>query len=169
MRTATLSIDDLYLSHDGLVELAATHPHNGLLHGRGQPGTHDVPLGARILDSLKAINDTGETVRIPSFDKSQFNGEGDRVPKTDWTPVNGPLDVVLLEGWCVGFYPQSTEDIERAMKETPAGLDGVFDMGQFTLEQVLEVNQLLVQYLTWWDMIDVFVQVRATSIRSRRA
>ena len=97
VRTATLSIDDLYLPHDGLVELAATHPHNGLLHGRGQPGTHDVPLGARILDSLKAINDTGETVRIPAFDKSQFNGEGDRAPEAEWTPVNGPLDVVLLE------------------------------------------------------------------------
>ncbi|VDB95937.1 unnamed protein product [Peniophora sp. CBMAI 1063] len=160
VRTATLSIDDLYLPHDGLIALASSHPDNGLLHGRGQPGTHDVPLGARVLAALKSINHSGQNVRLPSFDKSQYNGEGDRVPEADWTPVKGPLDVVLLEGWCVGFYPQARADIERAMSETPAGLEDIFDLGQYSLEHVLEVNELLAQYVKWWDMIDVFIQIR---------
>lgn len=159
VRTATLSIDDLYLPHDGLVALASSHPDNSLLHGRGQPGTHDVTLGARVLAALRSINETGETVRLPAFDKSRHGGEGDRVSESAWTPIKGPLDVVLLEGWCVGFYPQTRADIEKARSETPAGLEGVFDLGQYTLEQVLEVNNLLAEYVEWWNKVDVFVQV----------
>ncbi|KAA1470539.1 P-loop containing nucleoside triphosphate hydrolase protein [Dentipellis sp. KUC8613] len=163
LRVATLSIDDLYLSHDGLVALAEAHPTNGLLHGRGQPGTHDIVLGLETLRRLKHINDadnnTRGPVKIPFFDKSKSNGEGDRVPEAEWTVVDGPLDVVLFEGWCVGFCPQSRTEIEQHIRETPAGLEGVFDMSKYRLEDVLEVNTLLADYIEWWDMFDLFVQI----------
>ena len=64
LSVAVLSLDDLYLTHDGLVALAAAHPQNALLKGRGQPGTHDVPLGTEVLNKLKRINNsTGEAGR----------------------------------------------------------------------------------------------------------
>ncbi|KAI0035455.1 P-loop containing nucleoside triphosphate hydrolase protein [Vararia minispora EC-137] len=160
LRVATLSIDDLYLSHDGLVALADAHPKNGLLHGRGQPGTHDIPLGARVLRALKRINETLEAVRLPAFDKSQFSGEGDRVLEDHWTIIQPPVDVVILEGWCVGFYPQARDEIARKISESPKGLESTFDMNKYVLEDVLKVNELLAQYVDWWDLVDVFVQIK---------
>ncbi|ETW74890.1 hypothetical protein HETIRDRAFT_14326, partial [Heterobasidion irregulare TC 32-1] len=161
LRVAMLSIDDLYLSHADLAALADAYPSNSLLHGRGQPGTHDIDLGISIMLRLKSINapSRSEVVKIPFFDKSLFNGEGDRIPEAEWTLVKGPLDVVLLEGWCVGFYPTSREVIEARMQDTPRGLEGVFDMEKYSLESVLEVNKKLVEYVKWWEMFDVFVQI----------
>ncbi|KAI0062434.1 P-loop containing nucleoside triphosphate hydrolase protein [Artomyces pyxidatus] len=161
-RVATLSIDDLYLPHSQLLELAISHPSNALLHGRGQPGTHDVPLGLSILHALKNINTSPSmSVRIPFFDKSLFGGEGDRVPESQWKSVSGPLDVVLLEGWCVGFYPQPRADVERRIGVPPLGLQDTFDMSRYALAHVLEVNARLAEYAQWWALFDVFVQVRA--------
>ena len=162
LSVAILSIDDLYLPHAGLMALAETHPRNRLLHGRGQPGTHDVELGNEILKALKAING-GEggrgpgQVALPVFDKSLFGGEGDRAPRAQ--VVQGPVDVVVLEGWCVGFYPVRREVVEARWCQPVPGLDD-FDMQAFvSLEDVLEVNDLLTAYVEWWRAFDVFIQV----------
>ena len=97
IRVVTISIDDLYLPHSQLKALAAAHPDNPFLRGRGLPGTHDIPLGLS-LQSLREINHTqSDDIRIPRLDKSLFNGEGDRLPKSERTPVLGPIDLVLLE------------------------------------------------------------------------
>ena len=164
LRVATLSIDDLYLPHGQLKAVASANPENLLLRGRGQPGTHDIALGLSLLRSLKDINHspTGHLC-IPRFDKSLFDGEGDRLPESEWTPIHGPLDVVLLEGWCVGFYPQSSQYIERRINQVPLGLEQTFDVSAYTLEHVLDVNQRLAEYAKWWDLFDVFVQVRKHS------
>src|SRR6185437_7377680 len=50
LRVAALSIDDLYLPKESREKLAeAVDP---LLVTRGPPGTHDVALGEKVLDSL---------------------------------------------------------------------------------------------------------------------
>lgn len=46
-------------------------------------------------------------VAIPRYDKSQQGGRGDRAPKEAWPVKRGPLDVVLFEGWMLGFSPFS--------------------------------------------------------------
>lgn len=167
LHVATLSIDDLYLPHDGLAALATSHPNNPLLRGRGQPGTHDIQLGLRTLTALENINDPASTstLKLPSFDKSQFNGEGDRVPEADWRTVDGPIDVVLFEGWCVGFCPKSEDDIRKRLAENIKGLEEGplrLDLGEVGVgeEQVLEVNEILASYVEWWEMFDIFVKVR---------
>jgi D-glycerate 3-kinase len=100
--TAVLSIDDFYLTRSERVALAASvHP---LLATRGVPGTHDVKLLMRTLLSLIEAG-AADTVSIPKFDKSR----DDRVPETDWTRRRGPVEVVLLEGWCVGARPQAED------------------------------------------------------------
>ncbi|KAJ3519881.1 hypothetical protein NM688_g9240 [Phlebia brevispora] len=161
LSVVVLSIDDLYLRHEELVALAKAHPENRLLHGRGQPGTHDVQLGADILTALQHINEdgVGKSVEIPSFDKSLFGGEGDRVEHG--TVVKGPVDVVALEGWCVGFYPSTQEEIARRWQLPVPGLgEDFFGSRGFRQEDVLDVNERLKAYVEWWKFFDVFIQIK---------
>ena len=96
LRTALLSIDDLYLTREERQDLARRiHP---LLTTRGPPGTHDVELGLETLDGLLRAG----PVALPRFDKARDT----RRPPSDWDSVLGPVDVVLFEGWCVGARPQ---------------------------------------------------------------
>ncbi|KAI0941674.1 hypothetical protein AcW1_003498 [Taiwanofungus camphoratus] len=162
LSVAVLSIDDLYLPHDGLVALATAHPQNLLLRGRGQPGTHDVLLGTDILKRLKQINDIEvhgvAQVRTPRFDKSLFDGEGDRVE--EGALVRSPVDVVILEGWCVGFYPTLLEEIDRRWQQPVQGLgQDFFQKRGFREEDIVDVNERLQGYLSWWEMLDSFIQI----------
>jgi len=96
LAVASLSLDDLYLTRAERQALAArVHP---LLATRGPPGTHDIALGEAVIDGLCRAGATA----IPSFDKAV----DDRRPGADWPVFEGPADIVLLEGWCVGAVPQ---------------------------------------------------------------
>jgi len=164
LSVAVLSIDDLYLPHVGLKALAEAHPRNRLLRGRGLPGTHDMELGRQILHALKMINGVDGRpgqVALPIFDKSLFDGEGDRAVEAQ--VIQGPVDVVVLEGWCVGFYPARQDVIELRWRQPVVGLDE-FDMEAFvSLEDVLAVNELLRPYIEWWRAFDGFIQIRGPS------
>ncbi|KAI0452547.1 P-loop containing nucleoside triphosphate hydrolase protein [Xylaria acuta] len=109
-KTVVLSLDDLYLPHVELVRLREANPNNSLYRNRGQPGTHDEVLARQFFGDLY----DGKDVALPSFDKSRFNGEGDRVPESEWqkVPRDPPLDVVIFEGWCVGYLSLSNADLE---------------------------------------------------------
>jgi len=106
VRAVTVSVDDFYLPFDDQRRLAARHPGNPYLEFRGYPGTHDVALGAATLDALRA--DVGGGVSVPVYDKSAHGGRGDRAPEAQWRRVTGPFDLVLLEGWMLGFAPVPT-------------------------------------------------------------
>src|SRR5271169_6403501 len=99
LRVVSFSIDDIYLPHDELLALGQNNPDNKLLQHRGEPGTHDTALGIETLERLLA----GKETPIPSYDKSKFDGHGDRVPSSEWRIAEPPFDVILFEGWCVGF------------------------------------------------------------------
>ncbi|KRG46614.1 kinase [Stenotrophomonas panacihumi] len=89
---ATLSLDDLYLTAAQRRALAGqVHP---LLRTRGPPGTHDLALAAQVLDAI----DAGHPLRLPRFDKLA----DERLPEREWPRVDSPLDLLVLEGWCVG-------------------------------------------------------------------
>jgi D-glycerate 3-kinase len=160
LNVAVLSIDDLYLPHHGLATLAADHPDNPLWNGRGQPGTHDVKYGERLLSQLKSQSDV---VELPRFDKSLFDGEGDRLPMglSDATIVRPPVHIVILEGWCVGFNSISLEDLHRkwagAWQEERANL-GLSDAVKET--DIISVNDTLKEYeQRLWSFFDIFIQV----------
>jgi D-glycerate 3-kinase len=165
LRAVVLSVDDLYLPHAGLREVAQASPSNPLLQGRGQPGTHDVLLGTKLLHEIRSVN-THESARgsdlvmIPSFDKSMHGGEGDRVPEQDWTAVQAPLDVLIFEGWFVGFDACSSEELERHYAASVHGLEGIFDLQAFCkATDVREISERLAGYQAWWNMLDVLVQL----------
>lgn len=114
-----LSIDDLYLQPEERAQLAdSIHP---LFRTRGVPGTHDVQMGLDLLQRLKA-HQPGERLQLPRFDKSLDRRHHDSA----WTPVDRPLDILILEGWCVGALPQQQHELvdhvnELELKEDPEG------------------------------------------------
>ncbi|MGH6877695.1 MAG: kinase [Rhizomicrobium sp.] len=95
--TATVALDDLYLPRAAREFLARTiHP---LLATRGVPGTHDIALGKAVLDALGRPG----VVALPRFDKAKDTG----MPRGAWETVAAPVEIVILEGWCVGARPQT--------------------------------------------------------------
>jgi D-glycerate 3-kinase len=110
-RAATLSIDDLYRTRADRERLARdVHP---LLATRGVPGTHDPALGLALIEDFRA----GRDLELPRFDKSV----DDRAPEPE--RVEGPLQVLLFEGWCLGAAPQD----EAALAEPVNPLEAAED------------------------------------------
>jgi len=94
-----LSLDDLYLGRAARQKLAADiHP---LLITRGVPGTHDVQLGIDTIMRLAAAGEN-DVVRLPRFDKST----DEPVAEAQWPEQQGPVDLLIFEGWCLACRPQ---------------------------------------------------------------
>ena len=154
IRAVTLSLDDLYLTREERLTLARqVHP---LFATRGVPGTHAVTLGLRIVEDMLA----GRALEIPRFDKAT----DDRAAEV--TRITGPVDVLLLEGWCVGARPQEpaaltapVNDLER--NEDPHGVWRSL------------VNHWLTQdYARLFDQIDLLVMLKVENfdaVRRNRA
>ena len=147
LRGTGVSIDDFYQTRDQQLELAAKHPGNPYLEHRGYPGTHDVDLGVTTLSGLRELGDghAGLAVRVPVYDKSKHGGRGDRTPMSDWREVTGPLDIVIVEGWMLGFTPVAEATLDD--------------------ESLVEPNRELADYDRWIRLLDAFVVIRATDPR----
>jgi len=137
---AGVSVDDFYLTREGQLGVAASNPGNRYLEHRGYPGTHDVALGERTLRELKALGD-GQSARVPVYDKSAHGGRGDRAPEETWRVVTGPLDLIVVEGWMLGFSPAD----ESALPDP----------------HLIAPNRALADYHRWTDQVDVWVTLRA--------
>lgn len=99
---AVLSLDDFYLTFQDQCKLATKHSSNPLLQYRGNAGSHDLPL---LESTLHDLGDVSDVCYIPRFDKSLNHGRGDRAPQDEWSVLHETPDVVLLEGWMLGFAP----------------------------------------------------------------
>lgn len=105
LAAATVSLDDFYLTHAARQSLAASvHP---LLLTRGPPGTHDLALAHEVLDAVSL----GRPVRLPRFDKLA----DDRLPEADWPLAAAPLDLLVLEGWCLGVPAQADAELQMPL------------------------------------------------------
>jgi D-glycerate 3-kinase len=102
-----ISLDDFYLIREARERLAAeVHP---LLSTRGPPGTHDVGLACAVLDQLSEPG----AAALPHFDKAADT----RAPRASWRKVRTPVDVVILEGWCVGAVAQGQAALARPVND----------------------------------------------------
>lgn len=135
LRAVSLSIDDFYLRREEQVRLAAAHPGNRFLEHRGYPGTHDVALGEQVLLALR----DGRDVDVPRYDKSAHGGRGDRSAAV--TPIRGSVDLVLLEGWMLGFQP--VPQVPEPSLHLP--------------------NEALREYGRWTKLLDVMIHLRMAS------
>ncbi len=105
---AILSIDDFYLTKAGRRELGKRiHP---LLETRGVPGTHDLRMLMACVEKLRSL-DAVSSLSMPRFDKAR----DDREDPDAWPVINGPIDLIILEGWCVGSKPQSNDSLSHSV------------------------------------------------------
>ena len=171
VRAFAISVDDFYLTRAEQVALAARHPGNRFLEHRGAPGTHDVALGDATLRALRGLGraDAGP-VTVPVYDKSAHGGRGDRAPVGCFpfdTPPGGPpagravaplarssvvegrLDVLLVEGWMLGFRT----GVDPANPPDPLDLDRK------------PVDAALRPYGRWMAHVDTFVHLDAPTER----
>ena len=112
VRAVVCSLDDFYLARARRVELSrGVHP---LLLTRGVPGTHDVELCLSVLDSVARA-----PTAMPQFDK----GRDDRIERACW-PIEGPADVVVIEGWCLGARAQPAADLVAPINDLERADDG---------------------------------------------
>lgn len=167
LTTVVLSIDDLYLPHEQQDVLARSHPDNPLVQHRGQPSTHDVTLGTQL---FHAFLNRQKNVKVPSYDKSAYSGAGDRTPESEWQIVNQdgtpPIEVVIFEGWCVGFRALSDSEVESKWKAAKAefetqGSSYRGQLGKLKLSDVLFVNQNLRHYDALTDKFGAFIMIDA--------
>ena len=166
--TIVLSIDDFYLTRQQQSELAAKHPKNPLIQHRGQPSTHDLPLALSVLSDLCQ----GNTVKIPSYDKSACQGQGDRSPEEGWKVGNEDgkpsIAVVILEGWCVGFRALAVDEVKRKWEIAVADRNaGHYDgrLGWNRLEDVEFINNALMDYDEITDRLDALIHLDAEDER----
>ncbi len=131
------------MTREAQLRLAAAHPGNRYLEHRGYPGTHDVALGTSTLDALARLG-PGQTLKLPLYDKSAHEGRGDRAPESRWPTVQGPLDVVILEGWMLGFEPVE-----------PSALD----------PQLCVANALLGAYQAWHTRLSTWLVLRTGDLQ----
>lgn len=106
-QTLVMSIDDFYLTKDHRKQLAVdVHP---LFLTRGVPNTHDI----RLLNSVFDAAMQRSHFTVPIFDKSI----DDRADEKDFQQITDPVDLVILEGWCVGLSEQCDSQIEPAIND----------------------------------------------------
>ncbi|KAG5175588.1 P-loop containing nucleoside triphosphate hydrolase protein [Tribonema minus] len=154
VRAVALSLDDFYLAAADQDALAARSADNPLLQSRGNAGTHDVALCVDTLRALKAAAAAaaaaapgGAEVAVPRYDKSARGGRGDRVPRSEWSVAKGGVDVVLLEGWMLGFQPLEEGS---ALLQRSAGLP--------------QVNEALAAYGAIHALVDAWVVVKVRDL-----
>ena len=150
LNIALLSLDDFYLRAVQRKELASTtHP---LLRTRGVPGTHDIPLALNTIAKLRSLN-SNEAMRLPRFDKAR----DDRAPEAAWPKVNGPIDLIVFEGWCVGASPQSPVELTSPVNDLECLEDS--DGGWRSYVN----NCLAGEYQVLFGEIDYLLMLRAPS------
>ncbi len=116
LNVARLSLDDFYLTRAERKNLSETrHP---LFSMRGVPGTHDIAFARRTLQDLRQKK-AGQRVPLPRFDKAL----DDRSDPIFWGTVQTPVDVVILEGWCLCVPAQDESSLQRPVNTLEAKED----------------------------------------------
>ncbi|KZF25404.1 P-loop containing nucleoside triphosphate hydrolase protein [Xylona heveae TC161] len=166
--TVVLSIDDFYLPHEEQLELARHHPQNPLIQHRGEPGTHDLVLAQSTFQALAEQKFT----KIPSYDKSAFDGQGDRTDPSTWAQVNrageNPVQVIIFEGWCVAFRAIPSSELKAKWEDAvrrAAKNEGQGTLGKHQLNNLEFVNERLKDYDHLTDQLDALIHLDATDTR----
>jgi D-glycerate 3-kinase len=139
--TASLSLDDLYLTYD---ERQALQQQDSRLDRRGPPGTHDVSLGIKIIKQCLQEDYTAK-ISLPRFNKSAKKGAGDRFEKRE--EINKP-DIFLFEGWFVGAQPIA----EALFDNCPDPI-----VTEANRQFAIANNQRLKAYVPLWSKLDSLI------------
>lgn len=140
------SLDDLYLNHKDQLLLSKKYENNPLYQQRGQAGSHDLKLAKETFNLL--IQQKEGYIPIPAYDKSLNSGKGDRLDKSQWKYAIAPIDIILFEGWMLGFKPL------LKVKQTAIGI-----------ENAKVMNALLNEYeRDIYPFFDIFIHLSPNEI-----
>lgn len=148
LRCAVLSIDDLYLPRQQRLQLAnEVHP---LLATRGVPGTHDAQWGQQLMQQIRHLP-ASERMQLPRFSKT----DDDRLPQDRWAWLNGPVDILFFEGWCVGTPAQDQDALDRPVNALEAQEDANGRWRHYVNQQ------LRGPYADWFAQLDrlIYLQI----------
>ncbi|KAJ3115101.1 hypothetical protein HK100_001458 [Physocladia obscura] len=178
LKAICFSLDDFYYSFTDQQKIRHENPNNPLLEYRGNPGTHDIPLllnfFERVASKQRIVTashegdgneETFKTLKIPRFDKSLRGGRGDRCNIAEWNTATLPVDVILFEGWCLGFQAVlDSSRVERIINNASSIFentsDHVFDPNLVTLDNLMQVQANLADFQNVvYKFIDVFVHI----------
>ncbi|MCT6699753.1 kinase [Rheinheimera sp. 4Y26] len=141
LKAATVSLDDYYLSGAKRAQLAADV--HSLLRQRGVPGTHDIQAA---IDDATAVL-AGRPVALPRFDKA--------LDEPTASLPSQQLDVLVVEGWCVGLQPQNSQELATAISVFESQFDADGRWRNF-------VNQQLGgQYQQYWQLLKPLIWLQA--------
>lgn len=148
--TLVMSIDDFYLTRAERQALAQqVHP---LLVTRGVPGTHDIGLLQTTLEACSQ-RQSEPVISVPVFDKAS----DDRAPVAQWQSVTEPVDIIILEGWCVGLTAQDEAELAAPINALEADEDADQQWRRY-------VNQHLAnEYTHLYAKFDCLVALQAPS------
>ena len=147
IRLAVASIDDVYLPWPERRRVLAGNPFGVW---RVPPGSHDIPL---LIDQLELWRDTG-TLRLPRFDKTLADGQGDRA---GWS--ESEVDAVLIEGWLMGCRALGRSELERRM----ASGTGLGQLSQQERDWLPRWDGHLDDYSPLWELCDSLWVLRPSS------
>lgn len=162
------SIDDFYLTRRDQLVLGLSNQHNRLLQHRGTPGTHDMTLLKQTVENLR----DGRKTAIPRYDKSLFNGKGDRRDKEEWKSVSqlretdneSAINVIIFEGWSIGFRGLSSTEIHQQWENSFANQENSV-LWRHRLEDLLVMNEKQLEYDILTEVFDVFIHIDAEDTR----
>lgn len=155
LKVLATSIDDFYLTRGERQQLAQErHP---LFETRGVPATHDVDMISAMLDRVTAGESLSSKwpLEVPVFDKSI----DDRAPRSLWQRIEHPIDVIILEGWCVGITAQDEESLVKPINELEQ-LEDHNGVWRSTVNQALRTG-----YKELFERLDILVALQAPSFK----
>mmetsp|Transcript_12236 Transcript_12236/g.20595 ORF Transcript_12236/g.20595 Transcript_12236/m.20595 type:complete len:265 (-) Transcript_12236:260-1054(-) len=149
LKTEIVSYDDFYLTYKEQQAVAKANPDNLYWQGRGVAGTHDLDLGVSTIKNMVYAGWDGDNfkpgqgdassreIKIPVYEKSLNSGQGDRKGEEEWIRKEGPIDLVLVEGWMLGYKP--IDPNSEVIVKNPG---------------MKEVNEALKEYQKWDELFD---------------
>ncbi|KAF9360989.1 hypothetical protein BGX26_006755 [Mortierella sp. AD094] len=179
LRVFSFSMDDLYLPYKDQLALSQRYPDNKMIEFRGLPGTHDIHLGSLTFRAFceanqraqsPSGNDTREgqgtstKVPIPTYDKSLYSGRGDQTPRDQWPQADAPFDVILFEGWSLGFKSIRSADRLSEIYQQHSTFPPYY-LAKHSFSSLEMVNKSLEAYeQEWYSYLDIFVHLSTLNL-----
>lgn len=149
-----LSLDDFYLTFQEQKQLYSATS-SELWKQRGNPGSHGLSDLKRVLENVL----DNKSTTAPLYDKSLHEGEGDRVHESNLVINASGLDVVIMEGWMVGFNSISEQSLKIRWLESSFA-------SKYSWNEIVQLNSFLSLYDPIWNLFDGFIVIQAENIQN---
>lgn len=147
VKSVIISLDDLYKTKKDREKMSKEI--HTLFKTRGVPGTHDVNIGYDFIKSC--IDNSSEKKICPRFNKSI----DDRCDENEWIAVNNKIDLIILEGWCVGAIAQDHSELEKPINVFEEEND------PHKIWRIFSNNQLNDNYQDLFNLCSYLIMIKA--------